>query len=253
MKKFKNILISGASSGIGKALAIEFSDNEINLFLTARNEERLIETKKICEKNGSKVFYKIINVKDKEELKNWINFCDENYKIDLVIANAGISSGTSFINDEEEIYNIFDTNIFGVLNTIEPLIPNMIKRKNGQIAIISSMSSFFGLSSCIAYSASKACVSSYGEALRGYLKNFNIGVSIVCPGFIKTPLTDKNKFPMPFLMPVEKASKIIKNGIEKNKGMIAFPFCIYFVLKLLKILPFSWSNFILSKLPTKQN
>ncbi len=256
-KEFKSILITGASSGIGRQLAIEYANKDTTLFLAARNKERLLETSKICTEKGSKVITKDLDITNKEELKKWILACDKIKNIDLVIANAGISAGTSSCDytknsdKNNQVYKIYNTNIFGVLNTIEPLIPEMIKRKSGQIVLMSSMSSFIGMSSCPAYSSSKACITSYGEALRGYLKQHNIGVSIICPGFIKTPLTDKNNFKMPLLMSVEKAAKKMKIKISKNKGMIAFPITIYILLKIVRFLPFSITNLIFSKLPKK--
>ncbi|MDR2527354.1 MAG: SDR family NAD(P)-dependent oxidoreductase [Rickettsiales bacterium] len=249
---FKNILITGASSGLGKRLAIDFSNKGVNLFLFGRNEERLKDVVCVCEKRGAKVNYNMVDVRDKDKMKELITDLDNKNNIDLVIANAGISAGT-FGGDEpnEDVYTIFDINIYGVLNTIEPLIPKMIERKKGQISIISSMSSFIGMSGCPAYSSSKSCVSHYGEALRGYLKQYNIRVSVICPGFIRTPLTAKNKFAMPLIMDVDKASGIIKKGIVKNKGMIAFPFSIYILLKFIRLLPFDFVNYIFSKLPEK--
>ncbi|HSQ97435.1 MAG TPA: SDR family NAD(P)-dependent oxidoreductase [Rickettsiales bacterium] len=248
----KSILITGASSGLGKELSIQFAKKGIILFLTGREKNRLLETANICEKKGAKVFFKSLDIRNRKDVKKWILECDKIANIDLIIANAGISAGTSDgVETEEQIYNIFDTNIYGVLNTIEPIIPKMIKRKKGQIAIISSMSAFIGMASCPAYSASKACVMNYGQALRGYLKQYNIKVSVVCPSFIRTPLTDKNKFKMPLIMTTEKASKKIIKGLSRNEGLITFPIIIYIVLKLIRILPFSWINFIFSRLPKK--
>ncbi len=251
-KEYKTILITGASSGLGRELAIQYAKPGVTLYLTARNKTRLLETVVSCETKGASVLSRDIDIKDKKALKNWILECDRLKNIDLVIANAGISAGTfGGTEPDEQVYDIYETNIFGVLNTIEPIIPAMQERKSGQIALISSMSSFIGMASCPAYSSSKACITSYGEGLRGYLKYHGVGVSIVCPGFIKTPLTDKNQFVMPFIMPSEKAAKKIINGISKNKGMIAFPFIMYFALKILRLLPFSWTNYFLSKLPRK--
>ena len=251
-KIYKTILITGASSGIGKELAIQYAKKDIVLFLTGRNLERLKQTVITCKSRGAVVYYKQLDIKDREAVKDWVLECDKISNIDLVVANAGISAGTSFEGDfEKQVYEIFNTNIFGILNTIQPIIPEMIKRKKGQIALMSSMSSFIGMASCPAYSSSKSCILSYGEGLRGLLKQYNVGVSIICPGFIKTPLTDKNSFKMPLLMPVEKASKKIIKCLEKNKGLIVFPFIIYFMLKFLRFLPFSFTNYIFSKLPKK--
>ena len=162
-KEYKTILITGASSGLGKELAIQYANTGITLFLTARNKKRLLETVVSCETKGASVLSKDIDVKNKKELKDWILECDKLKNIDLIIANAGISAGTSNgTESEEQVYDIYETNILGVLNTIEPIIPVMQARKNGQIALISSMSSFIGMASCPAYSSSKACITSYG-------------------------------------------------------------------------------------------
>lgn len=252
MRKYQSILITGASSGLGKELAIQFAKEGIVLFLMARDENKLLDTVNLCKNKNARVYHKVFDIKNREVVKNWILECDKICNIDLVIANAGISAGTANGNESsEQVYDIFETNIYGVLNTIEPIIPKMIGRRQGQIAIISSMSAFIGMPSCPAYSASKACVLAYGQGFRGYLENYNVGVSIVCPGFIKTPLTDKNNFKMPLIMTTEKASKKIINGLLKNNGLIVFPFTIYIFLKVLRTLPFSWVNYILSKFPKK--
>lgn len=249
---FKTILITGATSGLGKELAIQYAKPDTILYLTGRDKVRLMETAIACEDRGASVLSMDVDINNKDKLREWILKCDKVRNIDLVIANAGISAGTSTGTEtDDQVYNIFQTNIFGVLNTIQPIIPEMMKRKNGQIALISSMSSFIGMSSCPAYSSSKACVTAYGEGLRGYLKDYNIGVSIIAPGFIKTPLTDKNNFKMPMLMSVEKASKKIIKGLSKNKGLITFPLIIYCLLKILRFLPFSLTNYVISKLPKK--
>lgn len=254
MKSYKAILITGASSGLGRELAIQYAKSGVILYLTARNKTRLLETVVSCETRGANVLSKSIDVRDKETLKNWILDCDKIKSIDLVIANAGISAGTlDSVKPDKQVYEIYETNIIGMLNTIEPLIPLMKNRQSGQIVLISSMASFIGMASCPAYSSSKACITSYGEGLRGCLKYHNVGVSIVCPGFIKTPLTDKNQFIMPFIISPQKAAKKIIKGISKNKGLITFPFCTYVFLKLLKLFPFSWVNYLFSLLPKKEN
>lgn len=248
----KSILITGASSGLGKALSLQFAKKSNTLFLTSRDEKKLTEVATACEKKGAKVHFKSLDIRNRKQVEDWILECNKTSNIDLVIANAGISAGTSQgIETKEQIYNIFNTNIYGVLNTIEPIIPEMTKQHKGQIAIISSMSAFIGMASCPAYSASKACILHYGQALRSHLQQHNIKVSIICPGFIKTPLTDKNKFYMPFLMTPEKASQTIIKGLSQNKGLIAFPIIMYIIIKLISILPFSLINFIFTKLPKK--
>lgn len=252
-KNSMNILISGANSGLGKALAISYAGANINLFLCARNLQKLQEIKKICQDLKANVFIKSLDVKNEEECAAWIAKIEENYPLDLVIANAGISAGTSDgIESIGQIQNIFATNISGVLNIVNPAIAKMKQRQKGQIALISSLAGFRGLPSSPAYSASKAAVRVYGEGLRGNLADFGIKVSVVCPGYIKTPMTDVNKFYMPFLMEVEKAAKIIKKGIAKNKSRIAFPAPLYFVVWLAALLPVALTDKIFAKLPKKE-
>lgn len=246
----KNILITGASSGLGKAIALNYANNDTNLYLIGRNIEKLEEVKKICEEKNSNVLIKSIDVRNKEEMKKYLESININF--DIIFANAGISGGTAggFENDDG-VYAILETNIFGVINTINPIIPKMIQQNKGRIVIISSMASFRGLPTAPAYSASKSCIKTYGEALNNYLKNYNIDVNVVCPGFIKTPLTDKNNFPMPFMLNVETAVKKINKGLVKNRKFIIFPKFLYYIIKIIDMLPFGISDFIFSKLPKK--
>jgi short-subunit dehydrogenase len=305
-----NILITGASSGIGRQLAIEYAKiganllnssriasraphatkvaqdktcrdpqeinsmnllnssrdtsraplrrdpqeiNSMNLFLCARNITRLQETKEKCKDFSVNIFLKELDVKNQADCEAWISGIEENYALDLIIANAGISAGTSGGTESEaQIREIFDINLYGVLNIINPAIVRMKERKTGQIAIISSLAGFRGLPSSPAYSGSKAAVRVYGEGLRGNLAEFGIKVSVVCPGYVKTPMTDVNNFPMPFLMTPEKASQKIIKGLQKNKSRIAFPFGLYFVVWLATLLPPCLTDRIFAKLPKKK-
>jgi short-subunit dehydrogenase len=250
----KFILITGASSGLGAALATLYAEAGVTLFLQGRNESRLQHIGKICQEKGAVIHLKLIDVTDQVTMQAWINQIIDNYPLDLVIANAGISAGTSnYIESDEQTRLIFSTNLNGVLNTILPIIPNFIKRGTGQIAIISSLAGFRGLPSCPAYSASKAAVKAYGEALRGMLSKHGIKVCVVTPGYIKTPLTDINKFPMPQLMNAEKAAQIIKYGLSKNQARIAFPKSFYFLVWLLSCISPRFTDFIYSKLPSKNS
>lgn len=254
MNNPKNILITGASSGIGQALALAYSKADVNLFLAARNATKLEETRKLCQALNANVFCQIIDVKNEKALQNWIDEIEQNHPLDLVIANAGISAGTSQgLESTNQIKEIFAVNLDGVLNTINPAINKMKERKSGQIAIISSLAGFRGLPSSPAYSASKAAVRVYGEALRGNLKNYQIKVSVICPGYIETPMTAVNNFPMPFLMKADKCAQIIKKGLTKNKSRITFPFLFYFLVWFLTLLSPKITDPIFARLPAKKS
>lgn len=249
----KNILISGAGSGIGHALAISYSQAGVNLFLCGRDEKKLQSTKILCEELKAEVHVKILDVSDELAMKNWIDKIEEKYSLDLVIANAGISAGTAGGPESfNQVKKIFSTNVDGVLNLIHPVIDKMKVRKKGQIALVSSLAGFRGLPSSPAYSASKSAVRVYGEALRGNLGKLGIEVNLICPGYVKTPMTDVNEFPMPFLMDASKAAEIIKRGLAKNKSRIAFPFPLYFVVWLSTLLSPKITDPIFAKLPGKK-
>jgi short-subunit dehydrogenase len=253
MKHPSNIIITGASSGIGKALAIEYSQHCKNLLLLGRDKERLENVKNLCSKTCN-ILTEILDVTNAKEIDKITNNFDQDFPIDLMIANAGISAGTGSkgedINQLKEIYN---TNIYGVINSIYPAINKMTTRRKGQIAIMSSMSAFMPIPTAPAYSSSKQCISFLGLALRQNLAKNNIKLSVIYPGFIKTPMTDTNKFSMPFIMSAEKAAqKIIKN-ISKNKSRIIFPKSFYFITLIVNILPFSIKQYLFNKTPAKDN
>lgn len=247
----KNIVITGASSGIGAALAREYARKDVHLGLLARNAERLAEVKADCEARGATVQTASIDVASREAMQGWLCAFDERTPVDLLIANAGISGGSGGGNGADSTYRIFATNMDGVLHTVLPITPRMAARKSGQVAIISSLAGIRGLPSAPAYSASKAAVRALGEGLRGELGGQGVKVNVVCPGYVKTPLTDKNTFPMPFLMPAEKAAVIIRKGLERNRSRIAFPWQLYVPLWFLSCLSTALTDWFFARLPKK--
>ncbi len=252
MKIPKNILITGASSGLGAALALEYAKFGNKLYLQGRNPERLAGIADKCQKSGAIVYTQTIDVTDAASMQNWIEQADAQNPLDLVIANAGISAGTGGDGESnEQVRRIFSTNIDGVVNTIQPIIPLMLVRKSGQIAIMSSLAGIRALPSAPAYSASKACVRYYGESLRGCLLKENVYVSVICPGYIKTPMTSVNNFPMPFIMSAEKAAQIIMKGLARGSSRIAFPTLLYIPLWLISCLSPMITDPIFSRLPAK--
>lgn len=248
----QTILITGASSGIGRALALEFSAPAITLALCGRNPERLAETVKSCRSKGAQVSGQPLDIQDRIATAEWVTEVDRQTPLDLVIANAGISSGTGITgNEEEQTRDIFAVNLAGTLNTILPLIERMKLRQRGQIALLSSLAGFRGLPTAPAYGASKAAIRSYGEGLRGRLASDGIKVSVICPGFVRSRITDTNDFAMPFFMETEKAAQLIRKGLKRNKPRIAFPWQSYFLMQVLSALPLAWTDGLLSRGPKK--
>ena len=253
-RNVKNILITGASSGIGRALALHYAAEGQRLFLGARNAERLEEVAKICRERGAEVHTQMIDVSAANITHQWIMGIDKRYSLDLVIANAGISGGTAGLEPEEfgiQSSHIFEVNLMGVLNTVHPALARMAARRTGQIAIMSSMASFAAYPGAPAYSASKAAVRFYGEALRSKFAKQGIRVSVICPGFVRSAITEANDFPMPMLMDADKAASIIAKGLLKDKDLIIFPWRMGIAARLVGLLPRNIRNHLLSKVPEK--
>ena len=243
MKKFSSIVITGASSGIGLALALDYAAPGVALALTGRDSTRLEAVAEACRQKGAQVNAGAIDVVDRDALSAWLTAFDDAHPVDLILANAGISidKDNSSLDDFSIIRQTLDVNMGGVLNTVEPLLARMIARRSGQIAIMSSLASFIGLPYAASYNASKAAARVWGESIRYVLKKDGIGVSVICPGFVVSRLTESAPFPMPFMVSAEKASAIIRKGIAANRARIAFPLGIKAAVWLGCVLPGSWS------------
>jgi short-subunit dehydrogenase len=251
----KTIVITGASSGIGKALAEHYAKPGVTLALTGRNQERLFMVASECRKRGANVETAVMDITNARAVAQWLGMIEKNYGIELLIANAGVSGGTAGGEAESETQTrtIFATNIDGVLNSVLPVIPAMIRKRRGQIALVSSLAAYRGLPGAPSYSASKAAVRAYGEALRGTLKKHRVQVNVICPGYVATPLTAVNNFPMPLLMEPAQAASRIANGLRYNKARIAFPLRLVFPLWVLSCLSPGLTDWFFSRLPSKGN
>jgi short-subunit dehydrogenase len=243
MKTFSSIVLTGASSGIGEALALDYAGPGVALALTGRDAERLETVAAGCRAKGATVVAETIDVTDRERLLPWLTAFDQAHPVDLVLANAGISidKDNSSLDDFSIIRKTLDVNINGVLNTVEPLLGPMIARKRGQIGIVSSLAGFIGLPYSASYNASKAAVRVWGESIRYVLKKDGIGVSVICPGFVVSRITADAPFPMPFMMTASRASSIIRRGLAANKPRIAFPIGTKAGVWLGSVLPGSWT------------
>jgi len=253
----KTVLITGASSGIGAALALYYAEKGRTLLLTGRNHARLDAVGAACLEKGAQVETATLDVSERQAMQDWIAAMDSKHALDLVIANAGISGGTGShqgpLHGEhpEQVRQIFKINLDGVLNTVEPALPFMLARGRGQIAIMSSLASFGPWPGAPAYGASKGAVRLYGEALRGALMHTGVRINVICPGFVESRITAANDFPMPFFMSADKAARLIAKGLAKNKARIAFPFSSYFLAGFLGVLPPGFVLRFLCRLPRK--
>lgn len=249
-----SVLISGASSGIGAALALAYARDRARLALGGRDRSRLEDVARRCRALGADVATEIVDVTDRATTAAWVAASEA----DLVIANAGISGGTGGGGEsDEQVRRIFAVNVAGVFNTVHPAIAAMRARtaapdgRRGQIAIVSSLAGFRGFAGAPAYCASKAAVKVYGEALRPDLTAQGIGLSVICPGYVRSAMTAANDFPMPFLMDAERAAAIIKRGLARNAARIAFPWPMHMAAWLAGALPPAWLDATMRRLPRK--
>ncbi len=253
MGDFKTVLITGASSGIGEALAHAYAGPGVTLALTGRDRERLAQVAAVCRGRGADIVTAALDVTDQEALSAWIAEVDRSAGLDLVVANAGISAGTGDVDEKDaQTRRIFAVNLDGVINTVLPAVACMRPRARGQVAIISSLASFRGFPGAPAYCASKAAVRVWGESLRGHLARKGIGVTVVCPGFVKSRMTAVNSFKMPFLMETDHAAGIIKRGLARNKARVTFPWPLAAAIWALAALPPGLTDTALKKLPKKR-
>jgi len=243
MKSFSSIVITGASSGIGEALALDYAAPGVALALTGRDAARLETVAGACRAKGAIVVADTVDVVDRQRLATWLTAFDDAHPVDLLLANAGISidKDNSSLDDFSIVRKTLDVNVGGVLNTVEPLLERMMARKRGQIGIVSSLAGFIGLPYSASYNASKAYVRVWGESIRYVLKKDRIGVSVICPGFVMSRMTAEAPFPMPFLMTSAQASKIIRRGLAANRPRIAFPIGTKTAVWLGSVLPGRWT------------
>ena len=250
-RNFTTIVITGASSGIGAALAEQFAKPGINLGLLGRDLSRLEQVTKNCREAGASVEMASIDVRDRDDLRQWLDAFDKKYAVDLVIAGAGITmpmKRSELHESAVELDEIINTNYVGVINTVFPVLDRMQTRHAGHIAVISSLSAYHGIPGFPAYSASKAALLNYLQAIRGRLAANGISLSIICPGYVQTPMTAKLPGIKIMVMPVDKAASAIKRGLEQRKALIAFPLLLRLGMWLLNILPIRLSTLILNQL-----
>ena len=246
------ILITGASSGIGAALAEAYAAPGVALVLTGRDAGRLDDQAGRCRSKGADVWTAIVDVTDRAAMAACLIEADDRRPIDLLIANAGISGGTSGAGEgEDQARAIFAANLDGVLNTVHPLVPRMTARGRGQIALMSSLAAFRGMPGAPAYCAAKAAVRIYGEGLRGELWGHGVIVSVICPGFVRSPMTAVNDFRMPLLMDADRAARIIRRGLARGRARIAFPWPNAVLAGVFGALPPGLTDAVVRRLPKK--
>jgi len=238
----KVVLLTGASSGIGEGLAVALAKRGGVLGLVARRREMLEDLAERCEEVGGTARVLSADVTDAGAIAEAVKqFREEFGKIDILIANAGIGGNDEKTRnyDPESVKKVIDINLLGAVNSVHAVVQDMIERGSGQLVAISSLAGFRGLPKSAAYSASKAGMTSFFESVRLDVADKGIAVTIIQPGFIRTPLTSARANKMPFLMELDDAIPHFIKAIEKRKRFAAFPWQLATIVRAGKFMP-SW-------------
>jgi short-subunit dehydrogenase len=220
------IAITGASSGIGAALASHYAHPGRTLALIGRHAERLDQVARSCRDKGAAVEMGMADVRDRNAISEWLLAFDARKPIDLLLANAGMLTGSlkdGSIESLDQSTVQIETNFIGALNTALPVLEAMLQRKRGQIAFTSSLAAFASHPDWPAYCASKAALFVYATSLRERLRGSGVRINTICPGWVTAPINDPFIMWRPMEMKPEAAAKVIARGLARDRGVIAFP------------------------------
>src|SRR5208337_1687000 len=227
--------ITGASSGLGRALTLEYAAPGVALALIGRDANRLEEAAAKARAKGADVRVGKIDVRDRAAMSEFLLAIDAATPIDCLIASAGVTMVTPAVGAVEDLTKsaeLFDVNLNGAMNALAPVAPRMRRRGAGQIALFGSLAAFAPPPDSPSYAASKAAIVAFALATRALYHGDGVSVSVVCPGFVETPMANSFESPKPFLMSAEDAARRIRRGLEKKKAVIAFPWPLYLAARL---------------------
>lgn len=243
------MLITGASSGIGKGIALEIAARGAHLGLLARREELLNELVNEAMSKGVKAVAVAADVRDAKAVREAADRVRaELGPIDILIANAGIGTADHALRlTPEHAANVIGINVLGAVNSVAAVLPEMMERRQGRLVAISSLAAYRGLAKSAAYCASKAALTSYFESLRIDLRDSGVGVTIIHPGFIKTDLTAGREAKMPYLMELDDGVRKIVSAIEREKKSYAFPWQLATIVRAGLIMPVAMYDWIAAR------
>ncbi|WP_041927140.1 SDR family oxidoreductase [Methylocystis sp. SC2] len=273
-KSAVRVLITGASSGIGRALALAYAREGASLVLLGRDAERLEAAARACLAAGAEeAETHVADVRDRDAMARIVQSAHAKRPIDILVANAGVSTGLSpgqLLETPEAVRAMLKINVEGVFNTVEPAIVPMCARKSGRIAIVGSMAGVRALPHSPAYCAAKACVHMWADSLRAQLAAHDVHVALIVPGYVKTPMSARTivKTPLsrtfsrtsastnveswqPSAMSDSEAAHIIKNGLDRRRNVIAFPRYIYWAMRLFSLLPAALVDGVMRQFPAE--
>ncbi len=233
------ILITGASSGIGAALARHYARAGSSLVLVARDAARIDAVAQVCRAGGAAVETVCLDLRDRGATRAFLHAADEAEPLDLVVVNAGVNGGHPLgdVEGEETAFETADINYTGSLNVMLPVLPLMTARGRGQIVLMSSLAAYAPLQDAPAYSGAKAALVAHGLALRQKVRPRGVKINVVTPGYVKTPMGGELKGWRPFEISAERAASVIARGIARDRDVIAFPMILAALARTVLLLP----------------
>ncbi|KAF1017865.1 MAG: SDR family NAD(P)-dependent oxidoreductase [Burkholderia sp.] len=246
-----HVVITGASAGLGLALALAHAASGMVLGLVGRDPLRIDAVATACRASGATVETGIVDVRNTAAIGAWLDAFDARYPITLLIANAGVASTIASADDWEESEHarvVIDTNLYGMLNTVFPVIKRMRERRHGRIAVVASIAALRGMEISPAYCASKSAIKAWADSVRPRLKRDGLAVTVILPGFVKTSMSDVFPGEKPFLWSAEHAAAHIRRKLEAGRSEIAFPALLACGMRLLPLLPIALADAILERL-----
>ncbi len=236
----KHIVITGATGGLGQALALAYAGPETILSLTGRREDILHSLSRQCRELGAETWIQPLDLRRPDDLRHWIQDVDERCPVNVVIANAGVSSSIGPQGQPEaidDVRRVFAVNTMAVVETIHPLAESMRMRGAGRIALVSSLGGWYGMPCSPAYSASKAAARVYGQALRSWLRPSGITVTVISPGYVQSTMSRRYQGQKPFLISAPHAARRIQKGLEQGKPEISFPLPLVLGMSIMNLIP----------------
>ena len=253
LKKSGSAWVTGAGKGIGRALALKLATRGWTVAVSARTEQDLLSLAAAASGLPGAIVPVVLDTVDVIATAAAVQRIQQEIgALNLAILNAGTHCAISAQNfDPAVVKSLMDVNFLGTVNCLSAILPSFIERHSGKIAVVASVAGYRGLPTAAAYGATKAALINMCEALKPELDRLGIGLTLVNPGFVDTPLTRKNKFPMPFIISADEAADIILRGLDKGRFEIVFPWRMAVAMKLLRILPYPVAFWLTRKMLPK--
>jgi short-subunit dehydrogenase len=249
--RLQHVVITGASSGLGAALARAYAKPGVALTLSGRNEARLANVTADCAAAGAEASFVTCDVTDAGAMAAWLDATDRARAVDIVFANAGIGGIAAMAPTQGETSTtageIIATNMLGVVNTATAILPRFLERRRGHLVVISSLAGQIGLPHCPAYCGSKAAATAYAQGLRRLMRPHGVQVTVVNPGFVDTPMARSLPEPRPHMWSAEKAARLIKAGVTRGKSEITFPWYLRLAIAAARLVPNALLDAVLAK------